>query len=139
MPVYVAGPVIPRDKGVLALYREIEAAVVDSRAKPDLPFSDPFLERAPSAEFFKAISARIRGSGAVITVMTAGDVSVPVEAAVASLSGKRQLIITRGPAYVPRILSGMPGVERVVLSEKEDVGEAVRLFLRGGLDDSYFF
>ena len=97
--VHVAGPVIrkdrgPREKWVGEAYRAIVQAARKLDSDTILPYSEPDLELASPATFFESVRDRVGRSDLVVTIFTGGDVSAAVEAGVAAMIGKKQMIIT---------------------------------------------
>lgn len=120
--VYVAGPVI-RDPTGNDDWAESVIALLEAEARKlgvrlILPTSEPELEKAEPRAFFREVSARIGGADAVISVFSPDDPATVVEASLAAMYGKPQLILARFPDDVPRLLRGMPAEVAVAASAR---------------------
>jgi hypothetical protein len=115
--IYVAGPVVdgPYDRRS-QLYARLVAEAESAGLSVALPVRDGYLDSLPPGEFTRAIAERIREAKVVISVLSPGDQSVPVEAAMASHFEKPQLIVVDG-AVAPRIISGLPFIVDVVAAD----------------------
>lgn len=120
--IHVTGPVIRQSATwdlypwVQEVYKKIES-VASPASKVTLPHADPQLERDKPKEFFHDLNKRISSSKAVITVFTPGNVAAAIETSMASVAGKRILIIAEDPDDVPRLLVGLPGVVEAISPE----------------------
>jgi hypothetical protein len=133
--VYVAGPVIRpiKSRPVTAIDRQAERIYADisnegAWATIVLPKQDAELEDAEASDFFDKIADRILASDAVISVMSE-DLSSAVEATVAAMNEKPQLIVAMPGVKIPRLVSGLPAVTKVVDSESPDFGSQLRKFV----------
>jgi hypothetical protein len=82
-----------------------------------LPRWDRELDALKPDSFNDAIRGRIRSADAVITFLFADDQSAAVEAAMAALAEKPQLIVARDKRSVPRIIAGLPSLVGIVKFE----------------------
>jgi hypothetical protein len=111
--VYVAGEVASGYTEMSPLYHTIARVGQIHGRSVDLPVREQMLDSLQPHDFAAAITERIRGCECVVTVLSNGDQSAPVEAALAAHFGKPQvLVVEHGSA--PRILAGLPGVRSVV-------------------------
>ena len=125
--VYIAGSVVDvASQHEAALYRAV-AELAESRGhSAAVPVREGQLDAMAARDFAEEITSRIAAAEYVVTILTGADPSPPVEAALASMLGKSQIIVSPG-AQAPRILAGLRGVVRVVDSEDpEAVRGAVR-------------
>ena len=110
--VYVAGPVVrgpaDDDEWTESVFEQLQAEARKLGVRLVFPLPEPELEKAEPRAFFQEVSARIGGADAVISVFVPDDRATVVEASVAAMYGKPQLIIARFPDDVPRMLRGMP-------------------------------
>jgi len=129
--VYIAGPVIdsPRDLKT-ELYFALAAEVEAMGASFALPERDGEIDALAPEDFTRRIAGRIRDAQVVVTVLSAGDQSVPIEAAMASQFGKPQLVLLDG-VEPPRILAGLPFVSLARVEDRGKALEAVREILGG--------
>jgi hypothetical protein len=132
---YVAGPVIregtPLDPWVRRCYSIIEQAAGSTQQRASIPQVEISLERATPREFSSQILGRIRDARSVVAVFLPNDPSTPIECALAVREGKRVLIIHQEGVRVPRLLTGLPGVETLAFEElgQRRVFERIRTFL----------
>ncbi len=136
--VHVAGPVI-RDRlrgggWVRDAYSAIAQAARDIGSDTTLPYSEPELERAEPAAFFEVVRGRVGRCDIVVTVFTGADVSAGVEAGMAAMLGKKQLIITDDPRRLPRLLKGLPGANVLHETDGQRIFDEVRSFLKDNLE-----
>jgi hypothetical protein len=81
--------------------------------------------------FYSEIERRISSADTAIVVFTGEDVSAGIEATMASLKGKKVMIVSDELAHVPRLLRGLPNlVNTVEFSDKQAVFSAVAAFLQ---------
>lgn len=132
---YVAGPVIregiPVDPWVQECYRIIEEAARKVGQSAAIPRAEMPLEKANPKDFSAKIQSRIRDSGSVVAVFLPNDPSTPIECAFAVREGKRVLIIHKPGVRVPRLLTGLNGVETIEFASlaKRDLPSDIREFL----------
>jgi len=132
---YVAGPVlregIPADPWVEECYRIIEQAAGKVRQSAAIPRAEMLLEKASPKDFAAKILSRIRDAGSVVAVFLPNDPSTPIECAFAVREGKRVLIIHQPGVRVPRLLSGLNGVETIEFESlaERDLLSDIREFL----------
>ena len=107
---------------------------MDLNSEATLPYSELELEKAEPAAFFEVVQERVGRSDIVVTVFTGGDVSAGVEAGLAAMLGKKQLIVTDDPRRLPRLLRGLPGAKVLNETEGQRIFEEVRSFLRDNLE-----
>jgi hypothetical protein len=119
LQIYVTGPVIRHSPQwdlapwVQEIYDHIKGHPNGGGAVK-LPHVEADLDEKQPNEFFHAIRQRMGNAGAVIAVFTPGDVSVAIETTVASVSGRKIILIAEDPESVPRLLRGLPGVRKTV-------------------------
>jgi nucleoside 2-deoxyribosyltransferase len=127
--LYVAGPVFdPWDQP--EVYGDIAATAERYGWEAELPLRRGEIGDMPSQEFVRATTDRIRRADAVVCVLRPGDQSVPAEAAIASFSGKPQVVVRDGGKRVRRMIEGLPGVAEVVDAGSEVPGAVERLVAR---------
>jgi|SRR5579859_1403741 len=118
---YICGPVIregmPLDPWVRQCYSIIEEAAGYTRQRVAIPYGEIPLERATPQEFSAQILGRIRDARSVVAVFLPNDSSTPIECALAVREGKRVLIIHQEGVRVPRLLTGLPGVQTLAFDE----------------------
>ena len=129
--VYIAGPVIssPRD-GMAELYFALAAEIEAMGVSVALPERDAEIDAPAPEEFTRGIAGRIRDAQVVVTVLSVGDQSVPIEAAMASQFEKPQLVLL-DDLEAPRILAGLPLVRLVRVEDRSEAIEALRAMLGG--------
>jgi len=135
--LYVAGPVIRQSMEwdlspwVQETYTRLSEIANKNATALSLPNAEPQLERSEAKEFFRAIRKRLAHAKAVITIFAAGDVSAAIETSIASVSGKKILILAEDPAEIPRLLEGLPGVVEILNPIDADgrLDDAVRRLL----------
>ncbi len=128
--VYVAGPVVtPATGPPPALYTDIAREFERFGIEVALPVRHDDLDSLEPAEFTREIRTRIKHAHSVVTVLEAGDQSVPVEATLASELGKGQIVVAvDGKVPIPRLVAGLRGV-RVVADSLD------RALLRSSIGD----
>jgi hypothetical protein len=94
-------------------YETAESTAKEHDASVQLPHSDRQLESSSARDFFHEIRKRIGRAQAFVGVFTEGDVSLAIEASIASVGGKRILIVAENGDEVPRLLQGLPGLVAV--------------------------
>jgi hypothetical protein len=155
--VYVAGPVIRKGFGVswrdkmfpgwtktqgawvASAYEGIAMASREMGFEFDLalPQAEEKLEEAKPSLFCKVIQERLNKCALAVIVFTGGDVSAAVEAAMASMMQKRQLILADDLRQLPRLLSGLPGVRIVHGTDRMQILHEVQSFFRDNKDLLY--
>jgi hypothetical protein len=125
--LYVSGPVIRQSMEwdlapwVQEIYTQLSALAHRQGKTVILPNAEPQLEHSDPKEFFRAIRKRIGSAKAVVSVFAAGDVSAGIETCMASVAGKKIVLIAEDPSEIPRLLEGLPGIVNVLSSA--DSGE----------------
>jgi len=120
--ICVSGPVVRHSAQwdlvpwVQEIYRLLEAGG-STRHAVQLPQAEPALEKMKPLDLVHAMRQRIAGASALITVFTPGDVSAAVETTMASVAGKKIVLIAEAPEEIPRLLRGLPGVVAAVPAE----------------------
>jgi nucleoside 2-deoxyribosyltransferase len=133
--VHIAGPVVGRRtpvKGWVAhAYQEIMQSSRDLNLEAMLPEAKPELEAAEPDAFVEWNRQKIDSSDIVITVFAHDDVSAGVEAGMAALLGKQQLIVAEDVSRVPRMLRGLPGIVGVLpAGDRRALSQGIRSFMR---------
>lgn len=112
----VSGPVIRQTAAwdlpewVQGIYTNLQAGLRQHKVEARLPIAEPELEQKEPREFFHAMHKRVSSSVALVSVFTSGDVSAAIEASMASVAGKKILVIAEHPEEVPRLVKGLPGL-----------------------------
>ncbi|MBI4532102.1 MAG: hypothetical protein HY709_11355 [Candidatus Latescibacteria bacterium] len=115
--IYVAGPVIRpglANRRFRSVFHDVVTAADATGEKVVLPELDRSLDRLKPPDFVKLISDRIASADGVLTVLTEGDQSAPVEATLAAICQKPQLVLAKNTKRVPRMIRGLPFVVDVV-------------------------
>lgn len=106
---YLGGPAIrERLNEFERIYKIAVRLAGEAGWKTWSPHAEFGLEHARPEVFTKEIIRRIKDSNAVMIVVPPEDLSAPVEAAVAAMAHKPQLLVCA--TQPPRILKGLPGV-----------------------------
>lgn len=134
--VHIAGPVVGRGTAVRSwvgdAYRDIMASSRDLNIGATLPEATAELELAEPDDFVEWNRRKIESSDIVITVFAHGDVSAGVEAGMAALLGKQQLIVAEDVARLPRMLRGLPGIVGVLsVEDRRALRDGIRSFMQG--------
>jgi len=129
MQFYVSGPVVDElnNKDALGrIYILIEKILHGH--KVDLPLRSRDLDKLSPEKFYSSVFDMIARSDGVISVLTEGDQSGPVESTVASFKHKPQCIMEMS-ATAPRLLRGLPFVVDVTNLESKELEPQVRACL----------
>jgi len=114
MSVYVAGPVerawrlLP--DWVVTCYELIESASERTGSIARRPYAEKDLDALGAEKFSAEIQNRIKKADHVVAVFLPNDPSVPVECAIAALTGKRVMLIHNEARGLPRIFAGLGGL-----------------------------
>jgi hypothetical protein len=108
---------------VQRVYEGVDSQARQQRHSAMLPMAETTLEQRDSREFFHEIRRRIATAEVVVAVFEPGDVACAIEATIASVSGKKVLMVAKNSQDVPRLLEGLPGVR--VLPDGGMVGGAL--------------
>jgi hypothetical protein len=112
------------------VYAWIEAVAAEFSFAIEMPIVDPYVDSLLASAFYRRIADRIRAADVVIWVCMPGDTSGAAESTIASISGKRQLILVAPQYRLPRMIEGQPGVEAIALADNEiRVKQIIRAFL----------
>jgi nucleoside 2-deoxyribosyltransferase len=133
--VYVAGPVVrggeELPRWVEATYEQAYQVIGLFHAEAVMPHSERQLENMAPEVFYSEIERRISSADTAIVIFTGEDVSAGIEATMASLKGKKVMIVSDKLAHVPRLLGALPNlVNTVEFSDKQAVFSAVTAFLQ---------
>lgn len=112
--MYVAGPVFEWGSGRHKIFEAVTEEAARLGSKVVLPVRDEYVDQLEPTRFTEHIVSEIEEADGVVTILAAGDQSVPVESAIAAMKGKRQIIVAEDGHKAPRILAGLPGVVDVV-------------------------
>jgi hypothetical protein len=96
------------------------------------PKGEAQLERALDSEFLAVMRDRIKKSVAVVGLFLPGDVSVPIELAIASELHRPILVIHQSSILIPRLL---PGIRAEEEEDEQKMTGKIASFLRRALSN----
>lgn len=125
--IVIAGPVRSKELSpdVVRLYRLVGELANRAGVPVDIPAADLRLDNLEAEHFFRVMRSRLGAADTVVAIVDRDSLSVAVEATVASMLGKRVVLLLGPGAVHSRMLAGLPGARIGAIGDEEGLLRAV--------------